>query len=457
MTVNDPKMAVLAVLQQAQQPISLSNILSSLSGSDLVAERSVRRWLSEWIQQDRVGKIGNKKATRYFLMSSAVASDISAAASEPAIFSKANQQQLQKIRQPLFKRAPVTYHREWLLAYQPNQTFYLSAQQRQTLRAQGENTILDAPAGTYARQIFNRLLIDLSYNSSRLEGNTYSKLETERLLLQGEATADKLNEETIMILNHKEAIRYLVDNAHRLMVTADTITTLHYLLADGLVPTHLSGRVRDHGVRVGQSTYIPLEVEAQLQALLEKICRLAKQINDPFEQSFFLLLHLAYLQPFTDVNKRTSRLSANIPLICHNLVPLSFSDVPKDDYLDAMLLVYECQQFEPLAELYQYSYLRTCQSYHVTADAMGIDQTRVRFRQARRQLLGDIIRQQLTTPQLKAYIQQYTAQHIPLENQSAFLGNVDDDLRLLSPSRLVGLGVSDEQFKQWQTLKNHPH
>jgi hypothetical protein len=137
------------------------------------------------------------------------------------------------------------------------------------------------------------------------------------------------------------------------------------------------------------------------------------------------------------------------------LVPLSFSDVPKDDYLDAMLLVYECQQLEPLAELYQYSYLRTCQAYHVTTDAMGIDQTRVRFRQTRRQLLGDIIRQQLTPSQLKSYVQQYTAQHIPLENQSTFLSNVEDDLRWLSPSRLVGLGVSHEQLTQWRSLHKY--
>lgn len=448
MTVLDSKMAVLAVLQRSSQPIPLAVILSTIDG--LVA-RSVRRWLAEWVAQGLIGKIGNKKATRYFAILPTAATP--SVVPQESLFSPAGQQQLQQIRQPLFKRPPVGYQREWLLAYQPNQTFYLPSQQRELLRQQGAQTLADAPAGTYARQIYQRLLIDLSFNSSRLEGNTYSRLETERLLLQGEATADKLNEETIMILNHKEAIRYLVDNAHRLQINVETICTVHYLLADGLVPTPLAGQVRDHGVRIGHSTYVPLEIKAQLSMLLETITLTASQIADPFEQSFFLLVHLAYLQPFTDVNKRSSRLSANMPLICQNLVPLSFNDVPKDDYLDAMLLVYEYQQLAPLAELYQYSYVRTCQAYQVTSDAMGIDQTRVRFRQARRQLLGEIIRQQLAEPQLSEYLQRYTAAHIPSESQAAFLGNVADDLRLLSPSRMVGLGVSHEQLQQWQRLQ----
>ncbi len=250
---------------------------------------------------------------------------------------------------------------------------------------------------------------------------------------------------------------HLVDNAHRLQVNAETISTLHYLLADGLVPPQLAGHVRDHGVRIGQSTYVPLAVQAQVQSLLVSIGVVASKITDPYEQSFFLLVHFAYLQPFTDVNKRTSRLSANIPLICQNLVPLSFNDVPKDDYLDAMLLVYEYQQLSPLAELYQYSYVRTCQAYQVTSDALGIDQTRVRFRQARRQLLGEVIRLQLTEPQLSAYLQRYIAEHIPRDSHAAFLSNVEEDLRLLSPSRMVGLGVSHEQLQQWQKLQvvNH--
>lgn len=441
-------MAVLAVLQQSTQPISLAMILSTVNG---LAERSVRRWLAEWVAKGVVGKVGNKKATRYFAVAPSLA--MPSAVLLDALFSVSSQQQLKTIRQPIFKRPPVSYQREWLLTYQPNQTFYLQRQQRELLREQGAQTLADAPAGTYARQIYKRFLIDLSFNSSRLEGNTYSRLETERLLLQGEGTADKLNEETIMILNHKEAIRYLVDNAHRLQVNVETICTLHYLLADGLVPTPFAGQVRDHGVRIGQSTYVPLEVKAQLSAMLEVIALTASQINDPFEQSFFLLVHLAYLQPFTDVNKRSSRLSANIPLICQNLVPLSFNDIPKDDYLDAMLLVYEYQQLAPLAELYQYSYVRTCQAYQVTSDALGIDQTRVRFRQARRQLLGDIIRQQLTEPQLGAYLQRYSAEHIPSESQAAFLGNVAEDLRLLSPSRMIGLRVSYEQLLQWQRLQ----
>lgn len=94
------------------------------------------------------------------------------------------------------------------------------------------------PAGTYAHQLYNRLLIDLSYNSSRLEGNTYSLLDAPRLLLEGKSAEGKLDEEKIMILNHKEAIAHLLRNAGRIHIDTNEICTLHYLLSDGLVPVH---------------------------------------------------------------------------------------------------------------------------------------------------------------------------------------------------------------------------
>ena len=228
------------------------------------------------------------------------------------------------------------------------------------------------------------------------EGNTYSWLDTERLILKGTVAEGKLEDEKIMILNHKEAIRYLVDNAHRLYLTKETIYTLHFLLADGLLDREFSGKVRTYGVRIGGSTYMPIEDPILLKLQLERIVEKAAQIKILMSRVSFLLVHISYLQAFADVNKRTARLSANIPLVVHNLVPQSFNDIERDDYNSALIAVYELQDIRPMVDLYLFSYMRTCTIYDSTVKTKGFDEIRVRYRKQRRTLLRDIILKGLT-------------------------------------------------------------
>jgi Fic family protein len=368
MSLRDNKLAVLRQLGQESEPISLPDLLHKLGYE--FKERSVRRWLSELIEEGIVKKIGQKRGTKYFVngrQAEGIRSDAS------SCFSSASLQAIEMIKKPLFERKPVTYAENWIDSYQPNIDYYLLPSIRNQLLQAGQRTSAHDPAGTYAHQIFNRLLIDLSYNSSRLEGNTYSLLDTERLLLHGDSAEGKLDEEKIMILNHKEAIRYLVDNAPRLEVNRNVICTLHYLLSDGLVEPAEAGKVRKHGVRIGGSVYLPFEGPKRLELQLEKITNKAALIKDPFEQSAFLLVHISYLQAFADVNKRTARLSANISLIKNNLVPLAFNDVRVDDYMSAIIAIYELQDVHPLVDLYFYSYMRTCAAYDSTLQAIGFD------------------------------------------------------------------------------------
>ena len=148
--------------------------------------------------------------------------------------SKAGAAVREQVELPLDERQPVGYDRDSLDSYLPNQTFFLSEVERTELRTIGSATPAEQPAGTFAKQILNRLLIDLSWNSTRLEGNTYSLLDTQRLIEAGEEAEGKDACETQMILNHKDAIAFLVDGAEEVGFNRHAILSLHALLADNL-------------------------------------------------------------------------------------------------------------------------------------------------------------------------------------------------------------------------------
>jgi len=444
MTLSNKHLAVLAVLRQQNEAISLSELMVILGPNYF--DRTVRRWLGDMVTEGLVEKLGQKRGTRYRAIQDQ-------AESRATQFSDDANAVLAHVRQPIFKRDPVAYRSEWLDEYEPNISAYLPDRLARRLHQSGQKYQENELAGTYAHHIYNRLLIDLSYNSSRLEGNTYSLLETERLIFEGARAEGKLNEEVVMILNHKEAIRHLIDNVEKLQVNEDEIRTLHYLLSDGLVPTRYSGNIRDHGVRIGGSTYIPYENPARLKELLAIICQKAQAIKEPYEQSLFLLVHLSYLQAFTDVNKRTSRLSANIPLITNNLIPISFNGVGKDDYVSALLAIYELNEVLPLVELYADSYIRTCVLYDKTAESIGFDATRVRYRQERRTLISHIITQKLVGQAMQDYITTQTHELVKKEDQAAFLEDIQEDLAEISSQRIVGMGISVKQLNAWLKQK----
>ena len=184
-------------------------------------------------------------------------------------------------------RSPVSYNRKFLDQYKANNTYYLSDYIRQHLAKIGGSNG-NYPAGTYAKQIFNRLLIDLSWNSSRLEGNTYSLLETERLLKLSEISDGKDLKEAQMILNHKEAIEFLVDSANDIGINRRTILNLHAILSyDLLGDPEACGRLRSIPVGIGKSVYSPPGFPQLINECFQQILDIGSKIYDPFEQAFF--------------------------------------------------------------------------------------------------------------------------------------------------------------------------
>ncbi len=442
MEFTDEKLAVLRQLKAIKEA-NTKELLIKLGPK--FKERSVRRWLSEMVQEGVIERIGNRRASRYRAIQTPEAGEFN------RCFSPRSLPAIALIRRPIYERAPVAYQDEWFDAYQPNSTYYIPEGIRSQLYLAGKRFQDHEPEGTYAHRIFDRLLIDLSYNSSRLEGNTYSLLDTQKLLLEGKDIEGKMDEEKVMILNHKEAIRYLVDQAHQIHLSPQTFCTLHYLLADGLILAEHAGKIRNHGVRIGGSTYIPYEDPARLKEILHQIASKASLIHDPYEQSFFLLVHLSYLQPFTDVNKRTARLSANIPLIKQNLVPLSFNDIDREDYTSAILAIYELQDVQPLIDVYAFSYLRTCVQYDSTMKAFGFDELRVRYRSQRRAILREIILSKPHKEKLDEYAHVQAAEKIPSKDLKAFLEDVKEDLKLIDESRIAGLGITAAELLEWKT------
>ncbi len=186
---------------------------------------------------------------------------------------------------------------------------------------------------------FERLAIDLSWKSSQIEGNTYSLLETERLLKEKETAAGKSKEEAVMLLNHKEAIDFIIENPDYLLpVSVSKIEDIHSILTKEL---SVGRNIRKRRVGISGTNYRPIDNEFQIKEALSLTCDLINKKENVFEQAFLALILISYIQPFVDGNKRTARIVSNAILLNRNHCPISFRTVDSVDYKKAMLLFYE--------------------------------------------------------------------------------------------------------------------
>jgi len=267
---------------------------------------------------------------------------------------------------PYNRRPPVTYRKDFLDAYLPGKTYYLPEADRARLLEAGRPAGGPIAAGTYARRILEQLLVDLSWASSRMEGNTYDILQTERLIRFGEEAAGKDRKEALMILNHKEAIQYVVDNLDDITLRRADLFAIHALLSDGLLgDPGMAGRLRVGAVGISHSSYKPLDDAVSIAEEFDILIAKAAEITDPFEQSFFLLVHIPYLQAFIDINKRTSRVASNVPLLKADVAPMSFLTMDDVNYIDGLIGIYELNNVALLREVYIESYLASAEKYRV--------------------------------------------------------------------------------------------
>ena len=200
------------------------------------------------------------------------------------------------------------------------------------------NNISELSEFQYKKEL-ERLAIDLSWKSSQIEGNTYSLLETEKLLKERETAAGKTKEEAVMLLNHKDAIDFIIDKPDYLFpIIVPKIEDIHSILTKELA---VDRNIRKRRVGISGTNYTPIDNEFQIKEAITNMCDLINGNNNVFEKALLALMLISYIQPFVDGNKRTARIVSNAILINNNYCPISFRTVDSVDYKKAMLLFYE--------------------------------------------------------------------------------------------------------------------
>jgi Fic/DOC family len=252
-----------------------------------------------------------------------------------------------------------------------------------------------------------------------------------------------------MILNHKAAIELLVDSAEEIGVNRFTITNLHALLADNLLDdSQYAGRLRTTPVVIGGSTYVPTAIPQLIEEMFCRMIETGSAIRDPFEQSFFLMVHIPYLQPFVDVNKRTSRLASNIPLIQRNLVPLSFLDVPEQLYIAGLIGIYELNRVELLRDVYIWAYERSARQYKTVRDSVPEpDPFRLRYRTALTDVVAEIIRRRI--PHTEQTIADLARPAVATQDIPQFTRLVQQEITGLHEGNIARFRLRPTEFQLW--------
>lgn len=425
-----------------------------------VKRRTLQYRLKRLVDDGRLIREGDDRWARYRLPEDvpAPAPAADGVADEAAVPLSSDGDEIRAhLRQPLAARTPVGYNREFLSAYRPNETFYLPEAARARLAEIGARPVRgQEPAGTYARQILSRLLIDLSWNSSRLEGNTYSLLDTTRLIEFGQEAEGGDRLEAQMILNHKDAVEFLVGNAADIGFNRYTILNLHAILANNLLADQrAAGRLRHIGVGIDGSVYHPPETPQLIEECFDQLLAAADAITDPFEQSLFVMVQLPYLQPFDDVNKRVSRMAANIPFIRANLSPLSFTDLPRSLYSHATLGVYELNRVELLRDVFVWSYERSAARYAAVRQSLGEpDPFRLRYRDALRTIVSEVVRERMDRRTAAAHVEGWATANVEEGDRAGFREVAETELLGLHEGNFARYVIKPGEFAAWQAIWN---
>ena len=314
-----------------------------------IGERTLKRIIAECVERGLVEVIGKGPATRYKLTPQA---HVTMPLHLETYFDKdIDERQVQ--RSFNFELIREILPKVQLFTQEELDTLY-DAQKRFT------DHLAEMTAVEYRKEM-ERLGIDLSWKSSQIEGNTYSLLETERLLKEKQTANGKTKEEAVMLLNHKDALDFILDVPDYLtQLSLPRIEEIHALLVKEL---GVERSIRHRRVGITGTNYQPLDNEFQIREALEDTCQLINSKTDVFEKALLALLLLSYIQAFTDGNKRTARIISNGILIANNYCPISFRSVDSIDYKKAMLMFYEQNNVAAFKQIFIEQFLFAVKTY----------------------------------------------------------------------------------------------
>lgn len=357
-----------------------SRIEQSASAISATCRTAIYNHMSRAVEYGWLRREGMTKGARYF-------------ATEQFIHHLA----LRELAKPAIKRQKVGYNDQFLASYEPNKTFYLSANQREQLHRACPPDSFNAADERMSRQV-RRFMADLTHNSSAFEGVNVRYADTIEFLEQNIESRNMSPNEAVILRNHYNAIRYIVEGIHHppqegdLQLREYEIRSIHSIASAGLfADSAKQGTLRTSAVEIRDSAYIPPAqpdvIVHEFRALVEKV----SQINDPYEQSLFLLVHLPYLQPFSDCNKRLSRLACNVPLLAGGCIPVSWAEVNQRDYTDSLMCVYEHNSTYGMAEVFTDACCRSIERM-VLHDGM---RTPSRMEISHAQLIAEAVRRRI--------------------------------------------------------------
>lgn len=420
--------ALARVVALSPRPMTRAEIVAGMGGSD-AHFATVLRWLEVAQKLGLVAREGLSRATVYVAAPGFRASMVA-----------------QEMAKPVTRRPKVGYSREFLEAYRPNKMSYLGDARL------GALALKCKPGSSPMRAMDERKLAsfmaDLAYSSSKLEGNTYSYKATLLLVEEGVAASGHDAEEAAMLINHYDAARFLIKHINYPprqgdpAVSAFDIRSLHAMLSHDLLPDpRRCGQLRVGAVEIGESSYIPLSMVSEIEACFNYVLSTASAIENPFEQAFFLLVHLPYLQPFDDCNKRTARVGCNIPLLRAGALPMSWHDTSTKEFVDGVLSVYEHNDTYALAEVFSEGYARSAERFAVVHRSIRPAMVSSTYRRQIRDAIVEVVGgEALTVPE-----------SVRPEDASEFLGYVNERLAALRENETLGpaYGIDREQLSLW--------
>ncbi|MCY3883527.1 MAG: Fic family protein [Gammaproteobacteria bacterium] len=441
---------ILDLLSQSNGPLSAREVSEALG--NLTRITTIRR-LNELGEMGLIVTVGVGRSTKYRIVNR-----IPFRVSIPVGLDAKDIDQY--VKQPVQTRERVRYQRDFLSNYKPNVTRYLEQPILDKLHQAGR---LDSeypydPSSDSGRRRFERFLVDLSFASSRLEGVDTDYLQTERLVLeldQNSSSGDRTN--VVIVLNHKDAIGMLLNGVVLEVGSSPTdfnLTTVFevhaQLTKNLLIDPNNVGQLRRLEVSIEGSSYVPESDFRDLRELLSEILEKCREIKDPFEQSLFALVHLSYLQPFVDGNKRTARILANLPLIRSGMCPISFLGTPKSAYINGMLGVYELNRTELIRDVFVSTYVQSAYQFHQDRErTTSPTQLSLLYRNEIDAMIRHLLTDDPLDPlgELDSWINDF--RHLDFNQQNYLRALVIEEYRNTTEFLARTIGVDTKVYRKW--------